>query len=197
MEKEKKGWIEVICGPMFAGKTEELIRRASQVYYAGQGVRAFKHTLDNRYHQQELASHSGAKFPATAVPEAKVILKLVEEGTKVVVIDEAHFFDLNLPNVCENLATQGRRVIVGGLDLNFRGEPFGPLPILMAQAEEVVKLHSICFVCGARATRSQRLINGKPAPYDAPIIVVGASDIYQPRCRYCHQVPGKPDPFSS
>jgi len=185
------GWIEVICGPMFAGKTEELIRRATQAGFAGQKVQAFKHTLDNRYHEEALISHSGTRFPATAVPTAGEILVLIREETRVVAIDEAHFFDPELPEVCEKLANQGIRVIVAGLDLDFRGKPFGSVPILMAQAEDVIKLRSICVICGSWATRSQRLINGRPASYDDPVILVGASGVYEARCRGCHELPGK------
>jgi len=192
MKSQEAGWIELVCGPMFSGKTEELIRRATQAKFAGQKVQVFKHTLDNRYHEQELVSHSGARLTAVAVPKAEVILKLIGEETVVVVIDEAHFFDPELPKVCSGLANRGMRVVVAGLDLDFRGEPFGPVPILMAQAENLTKLRSICAVCGGWATRSQRLIDGQPAPPDAPVIEVGAADIYEARCRHCHIVPGRP-----
>ncbi len=190
---QRRGWVEVICGSMFSGKTEELIRLGTQAKFARQKVQAFKHSLDaGRYAEAELASHSGARMEATAVSQARDIPALVEPDTQVVVIDEAHFFDWTIADVCSTLADEGKRVIVAGLDMDFRSEPFGPVPLLMAQAETVDKLQSICVVCGAPASRSQRLIDGQPANYDDPIIMVGANEVYEARCRHCHQVPGKP-----
>ena len=186
------GWIELICGSMFSGKTEELIRRVTRAQIARQRVQVFKPRLDTRYTQEKVSSHSGAYLNATPVRDAREILALVELDTSVVAIDEAQFFDWSIADVCNALADEGKRVIVAGLDMDFRGEPFGPVPLLMAQAETVDKLQAICVVCGAPASRTQRLINGQPASYDDPVIMVGASEVYEARCRHCHQVPGRP-----
>ncbi len=177
---------------MFCGKTEELIRRARRARIAKQKVQVFKPALDDRYQVEKLASHNGLSFDAVCVGEAAEILDKVEPDTDVVIVDEVQFLDQYITEVCGALADAGKRVIVAGLDNNFRGEPFGPVPFLMAQAEVVDKLHAICVVCGAPATRTQRLIDGRPASYDEPIIMVGASEVYEARCRRCHQVPGKP-----
>lgn len=185
----KPGRVEVICGGMFAGKTEELIRRVRRAQIAKQKVQVFKPALDDRYTVEKVTSHTGIHFEATPVRETKDILDLVEDGTTVVAIDEAQFFDWTIADVCKALADRGLRVIVAGLDMDFRGEPFGPVPLLMAQAEEVDKLHAICVVCGAEASRTQRLINGRPASYDDPVILVGAEEVYEARCRHCHKVP--------
>ncbi len=186
------GWIELICGSMFSGKTEELIRRARRAQIARQKVQVFKPTLDDRYGVEKLASHDGVSLDAVSVQDARQILDLVQSDTQVVIIDEAQFFDWSIADVCNVLADGGKRVIVAGLDTDFRGEPFGPVPLLMAEAEVVDKLQAICVVCGAPATRTQRLIDGQPASYDDPVIMVGASEVYQARCRRCHEVPGKP-----
>ncbi|MGQ9501849.1 MAG: thymidine kinase [Anaerolineae bacterium] len=183
------GWIEVICGSMFSGKTEELIRRVKRAVIARQKVQVFKPLLDNRFSTEQVSSHDGLQWDAVAVSSAAEILELVRDTTDVVAIDEAQFFDWAVVDVCEHLAQQGKRVIVAGLDMDFRGEPFGPMPVLMAQAEMVDKLQAICAVCGAPASRTQRLINGVPANYDDPQILVGASEVYQARCRRCHEVP--------
>lgn len=185
------GWIEVICGSMFSGKTEELIRRVKRAQIAKQKVQVFKPSIDDRYSQADVTSHSGVQVVATPVSDASSILGLVDPDTEVVAIDEAQFFDWGIAEVCNTLADQGIRVIVAGLDMDFRGEPFGPVPVLMAQAELVDKLQAICVVCGAPASRTQRLINGKPASYHDPVIMVGASEVYEARCRVCHEVPGK------
>ena len=186
------GSIELICGSMFSGKTEELIRRARRAQIAKQKLRVFKPALDDRYGVEKLASHNGVSFDAISVSEASDVLTSVEPDVDVVIIDEVQFFDAGIIETCDALADAGKRVIVAGLDNNFRGEPFGPVPPLMAQADEVTKLHAICVVCGAPATRTQRLINGQPASYDDPIIMIGASESYEARCRRCHEVPGKP-----
>lgn len=185
------GWIEVICGSMFSGKTEELIRRVKRAQIAKQKVQVFKPSIDDRYSQADVTSHSGVQVVATPVSDASSILGLVDPDTEVVAIDEAQFFDWGIAEVCNTLADRGIRVIVAGLDMDFRGEPFGPVPVLMAQAELVDKLQAICVVCGAPASRTQRLINGKPASYHDPVIMVGASEVYEARCRVCHEVPGK------
>jgi len=182
------GWVEVVCGSMFSGKTEELIRRVNRAIIAKQKVQVFKPVLDTRYTHAKVTSHSGAQFTATPVPSASEILKLLEPGSEVVAIDEAQFFDGSIGAVCSHLADRGLRVIVAGLDMDFRGEPFGPMPVLMAQAEQVDKLQAICQVCGAPASRTQRLINGQPAAYDDPVILVGAKEVYEARCRMCHRI---------
>lgn len=186
---KRYGWIEVICGSMFSGKTEELIRRVRRAQIARQKVQVFKPRLDDRYQGEKVASHTGMHLDATVVGEAAEIPQLVASDTDVVVIDEGQFFDWTIADVCDFLADDGRRVIIAGLDTDFRGEHFGPMPLLMAQAERVDKLQAICVVCGAPASRSQRLINGRPAFHDDPVIMVGADEVYEARCRHCHQVP--------
>ena len=187
-QQHKGGWVEVICGSMFSGKTEELIRRVRRAQIARQKVQVFKPSLDDRYTLEKVTSHNGLGMDATIVTGAREILDLVEPGTAVVAIDEVQFFDWAIAEVCNTLAEAGKRVIVTGLDMDFRGEPFGPMPLLMAEAERVDKLSAICVVCGAPASRTQRLIDGQPASYDDPVIMVGASEVYEARCRHCHQV---------
>jgi thymidine kinase len=177
---------------MFSGKTEELIRRARRAQIARQEVQVFKPALDNRYEVEKLASHDGVSLDAVSVEDARQILALLGPDTQVVIVDEAQFFDRSIVDVCASLADGGKRIIVAGLDTDFRGEPFGPVPLLMAEAEVVDKLQAICVVCGAPATRTQRLIDGRPASYEDPIVMVGASEVYEARCRNCHEVPGKP-----
>jgi len=183
------GWIEMICGSMFSGKTEELIRRLVRAEIAQQKVQVFKPKLDNRYQADKVSSHSGTYFEATVVENAAEIAKHIKADTNVVAIDEVQFFDWTIAELCEKLANEGRRVILAGLDMDFRGEPFGPMPLLMAQAEGVDKLQAICMVCGSPASRTQRLIDGRPAHYNDPVIMVGASEVYEARCREHHEVP--------
>lgn len=185
--------MEVICGGMFSGKTEELIRRVRRAQIAKQKVQVFKPALDERYSRVKITAHSGLDTEAQSVRKAGEILELVRPETSVVAIDEAQFFDRQLADVCRTLADSGKRVIVAGLDMDFRGEPFDPVPDLMAEAEMVDKLQAICVICGDAASRSQRLIDGRPASYDDPIILVGASEAYEARCRHCHEVPGRPE----
>lgn len=192
--KHQRGRVEVICGSMFSGKSEELLRRVRRAEIARQTVQIFKPSLDNRYGVSSVNSHDGRAAEAVAIETPQDILKHLEDGTTVVAIDEAQFFDDSIVDICRRLADErGIRVIVAGLDLDFRGEPFGPMPALMAEAEQLDKLHAICVVCGDEASRSQRLINGKPASYDDPIILIGAQESYEARCRHCHEVPGRPD----
>lgn len=186
-----RGHIELICGSMFSGKTEELIRRLKRAEIAKQRVQVFSHNLDTRYGESQVASHSGVNREAIPVQRAGQILEKLDPAATVVAIDEAQFFDSSITDVTAKLADRGIRVIVAGLDTDFRGEPFGPMPLLMAQAEQVDKLTAICVVCGEPASRTQRLINGSPARYDDPVILVGASEVYEARCRHCHQVPGR------
>lgn len=183
------GWIELICGSMFSGKTEELIRRLVRAEIARQTVQVFKPALDDRYKINKVSSHSGKYYEATVVENAAQINSFLSEDVDVVAIDEVQFFDWAVAELCERLANQGQRVILAGLDMDFRGEPFGPMPLLMAQAEQVDKLQAICMVCGAPASRTQRLIDGRPANYDDPVIMVGASEVYEARCRQHHEVP--------
>lgn len=183
------GWIEVICGSMFCGKTEELLRRVRRAAIAKQRIQVFKPSVDHRYGITRVASHNGLAWDSEAVADSAAILDRIKPETTVVAIDEAQFFDSNLIEVCNELARRELRVIAAGLDLDFRGEPFGPMPALMAQAEQVDKLHAICVICGALASRSQRLIDGKPARFDDPLIVIGAAETYEARCRDCHEVP--------
>ena len=185
------GWIELICGSMFSGKTEELIRRLIRAEIAKQKVQVFKPQLDQRYKANKVSSHRGNHFQATVVENADEILALVDDDTNVVGIDEVQFFDWRIAELCETLADSNRRVLLAGLDLDFRGEPFGPMPLLLAMAENVTKLQAICMVCGALASRTQRLIDGRPATFDDPVIMVGASEVYEARCRMHHEVPRK------
>lgn len=191
------GQIEVICGSMFSGKTEELIRRVRRASIAKQKVQVFKPDLDTRYSIQRVTSHNGQDFEAIPVKDSADLLAHIAPDTTVVAIDEAQFFDPGLVRVTDQLADNGVRVIIAGLDMDFRGEPFGPMPALLCRADEVLKLHAICMVCGESASRTQRLVNGKPARYDDPIILVGASEAYEARCREHHSVPGLDDETST
>ncbi len=183
------GSIEVICGSMFSGKTDELIRRLVRATIAKQKVQVFKPAIDVRYAVEKVASHTGATFDAVPVEKAAQIRSKLDEDTTVVGIDEAQFFDPYIVDITRELAGRGVRVIVAGLDTDFRGEPFGSMPVLMAEAEDVTKLHAICMVCGDSASRTQRLVNGKPARYNDPVVIVGASELYEARCRRHHEVP--------
>lgn len=187
--KHHAGRIELICGSMFSGKTEELIRRLRRAKIAQQQVQVFKPIIDQRYSVSKVASHNGMDFEAIPVEKAAAIPALLKENVTVVGIDEVQFFDEGIVNIAEALANSGKRVILAGLDLDFRGEPFGMMPALICRAEYVDKLHAICMVCGEEACRTQRLVNGDPAYYDEPIILVGASEAYEPRCREHHSVP--------
>jgi thymidine kinase len=184
--KPSSGWIEVICGSMFSGKTEELIRRVRRAQIARQKVQVFKPALDTRYTVREVTSHNGMQVEAVSVENTAQVRTLIEADTTVVALDEAQFFDDDVVALCEELADRGSRVIVAGLDMDFRGAPFGPMPTLMARAERVDKLQAICLVCGGPASHTQRLIDGRPAAYDDPVILVGASEVYEARCRGCH-----------
>ena len=188
----RDGWIETISGCMFAGKTEELIRRIKVLEFAKKEIMVFKPVIDNRYSDTKVVSHAGSSVESHAVNDALEILEMVKDTTQVVAIDEAQFFDDNLCDVANELADRGIRVMCAGLDTNFKGEPFGPMPLPITEAEFVTKLAAVCNKCGAPATRTQRIIDGKPASYNDPIILVGASESYEARCRHCHEVPDKP-----
>lgn len=187
--KHHTGRIEVICGSMFCGKTEELIRRVRRAIIAKQHTQVFKPSLDDRYGIERVTSHNGQNVEAEALDSATDIFSHLHEATTVVAIDEAQFFDEAIVDVVKDLAEQDIRVIVAGLDTDFRGEPFGSMPRLLSQAEEVMKLHAICVVCGEAACRTQRLVNNAPANYDDPIVMIGAQESYEARCRKHHQVP--------
>ena len=187
--KHESGRIEVIYGSMFCGKTEELIRRVRRAIIARQKVKVFKPKIDDRYGIQSITSHTGQSVDAVAVESAAEILNLANGETTVVAIDEAQFFAEGIIDVVQRLVEElNLRVIVAGLDTDFRGEPFGAMPQLLSIAEEVIKLHAICVVCGESASRTQRLVDGAPAAYDDPIIMVGAQESYEARCRRHHEV---------
>ncbi len=183
------GSIEVICGSMFSGKTDELIRRLRRATIARQKVQVFKPAIDVRYAVEKVTSHAGTDFDAIPIEKSAEILARLQADTTVVAIDEAQFFDDEIVSIVDRLAAQGLRVLVAGLDTDFRGEPFGPMPVLMAKAEHVDKLQAICMQCGEPASRTQRLVNGQPARYDDPVVIVGAAEMYEARCRAHHEVP--------
>jgi thymidine kinase len=186
--KHHTGSVEVITGSMFCGKTDELIRRLRRATIARQKVQVFKPAVDNRYAERKVTSHAGSDFEALPIQQAGDVLANLSRDTTVVAIDEAQFFDDQVIEVVQKLANLGLRVIVAGLDTDFRGEPFGPMPVLMAIAERVDKLQAICMVCGEAASRTQRLVNGEPARYDDPVVIVGAAEMYEARCREHHVV---------
>jgi len=188
------GWIEVICGSMFSGKTEELIRRLRRAQIAKQKVQVFKPAIDKRYNRKAIASHNGLQEAAVPVNTPQEIRQHLDLEANVIAIDEIQFFGEEIVTLCGELANQGKRIICAGLDMDFRGEPFGPMPKLLAVAEKVDKFQAICVVCGGPASRSQRLINGTPAYYEDPIVLVGASEVYEARCRGCHCVPHRKEP---
>jgi thymidine kinase len=187
--KHHTGSLEVITGSMFCGKTEELIRRLRRAAIAQQQVQVFKPTIDNRYAEEKVISHAGHDFNAQPIQRSSEIFENLEQDTTVVAIDEVQFFDDGVIDVITKLANRGIRVIAAGLDTDFRAEPFGTIPALMAIAERVNKLHAICMICGEPASRTQRLVNGAPAHYDDPIVIVGAAELYEARCRKHHDVP--------
>lgn len=182
------GSLTVITGSMFSGKTEELIRRLRRSLYARRSVQVFKHALETRSDLTEIRSHNGVPHEAGAVSTSEELLESIKPETDVVAVEEAQFFDEGIVDACRSLADSGYQVIVAGLDMDFRGRPFGPMPSLLAEADEVVKLRAICAICGRDASRSQRLIDGKPAPASAPTILVGAQETYEARCRQHHEV---------
>ena len=184
------GWIEVIAGVMFSGKSEELIRRVRRAMIARKRVQVFKSHLDGRYAgMYAISSHDGRSVEAVPVDSSAQIAQCLDPMAHVIAIDEAQFLDDSIVDLTTSLAARGRRVILAGTDTDFRGEPFGPMPQLMAIAEVVDKLHAICVLCGSPASRNQRLVEGRPARYDSPVIQVGGTDSYEARCRACHQVP--------
>lgn len=187
--KHHTGSIEVVTGSMFSGKTDELIRRLRRATIARQKVQVFKPIIDNRYHVDKVTSHAGTAFNALPIQSSADLISNLDAETSVVGIDEAQFFDAGIVDVAQELANRGLRVIVAGLDSDFRGEPFGCMPVFLAIAERVDKLQAICMVCGEAASRTQRLVNGQPAHYHDPVVIVGASEMYEARCRQHHDVP--------
>ncbi|MCA9770063.1 thymidine kinase [Candidatus Dependentiae bacterium] len=196
MHSKKKlpfGILEIICGPMFSGKSEELIRRLRRAKIANQGVAAFKHSLDNRYAIECLVSHNGNTIDAYPIDHEEKIYTLVSENKiDIIGIDEAQFFSNELIQTVLKLIENRKRVIIAGLDRDFRGIPFGCMPVLLAIADKVTKLQAICTICGVDATLSQRLVDNKPAKYNDPIVVVGAQETYQARCRSCYTIDKMP-----
>ncbi len=184
------GWVEVVSGVMFSGKSEELLRRVRRALIARKRVQVFKSQLDDRYGGIfRISSHDGSELEAHPVSTSVQVAEQIHDDTQVVAIDEAQFLDDGIVSVANALADRGVRVIIAGTDMDFRGEPFGPIPLLLAIAERVDKLHAICVLCGDLATRNQRLIDGRPAPAEGPTIQVGGSESYEARCRRCHEVP--------
>jgi thymidine kinase len=189
-QADGQGWIEVITGVMFSGKSEELIRRVRRALIARRRVQVFKSALDDRYHGiGHVSSHDGSGVDAVAVRSSLEVAERIHPQTQVVAVDEIQFLDDGIVDVISALADRGARVIVAGIDMDFRGEPFGPMARILALAEAVDKLHAICMVCGAAATRNQRFVDGEPAPYESPVVQVGGHESYEARCRRCHHVP--------
>lgn len=189
VENRKFGWIECICGSMFSGKSEELLRRIKRGVIAKQKVLLFKPSIDNRYDENRVSTHNGNSYDSISIEKSSDILNFVKDTNyDIIGIDEIQFFDNDIVKIINKLADNGIRVIVAGLDIDFKAEPFHPMPEIMAISEMVTKLHAVCNKCGKEASRSQRLINGKPAKYDDPIVVIGASESYEARCRHCHEI---------
>lgn len=182
------GYIELIVGPMYSGKSEELIRRLKRSKIAKQNVVVFKPSIDNRYSIEDVTSHSGIAIQAVALAKLEDVWKYVGKETQVVGFDEVQFFGSEIIDIVMKLADDGIRVICAGLDMDFKAEPFGVIPALMARAEFVDKLQAVCVICGQPATRTQRIIDGKPAKYDDPVILVGATESYEARCREHHVI---------
>ena len=186
----RSGSIEIVSGVMFSGKSEELIRRVRRAIIARRAVQVFKSHLDARYAGlYHVSSHDGREVEAIPIDSASEIIRQVRPDTEIVAIDEAQFLDEGIVAVVSTLANRGVRVILAGTDTDFRGEPFGAMGELMAIAEKVDKLRAICVVCGDEACRNQRLVDGRPAKYDSPTIMVGGRESYEARCRHCHRVP--------
>jgi len=190
---KSKGSLEVICGTMFSGKSEELIRRLRRARIAKQNIIIFKHSIDDRHESEDVISHDGNKLNAHATDNIATLFELAhQDNIDVIGIDEVQFFTNDIILVICKLVDAGKRVVVAGLDLDFRGIPFGCVPTLMAIADHVTKLHAICTACGKDAHFTQRLVNGKPAKHNDPIILVGAQEAYQARCRGCYTIDKKP-----
>ena len=184
----KLGSLTVICGGMFAGKSEELMRQARRAQYARKRMQVFKPAVDVRFDEQKVASHAGLRLEATPVSSVADLASRIAEDTEMIFIDEAQFFDRTLPSLCVNLADEGRNVVCAGLDQDFRREPFGPMAELLALADEIVKLRAICMKCGAPASHTYRSVDGRPAHRDDPIVLIGATEKYEARCRKCFRL---------
>lgn len=195
MAKLTRGKLEVICGSMFSGKTEELIRRMRRAQYAQLKTQVFKHSLDNRITTENIHSHSGDKVAAIAIDTATGLKDLVLPDVHIIGIDEVQFFSIELVSVIQSLLEQGKHIIAAGLDLDFRGVPFGCIPPLLALADTITKLQAVCIQCGDDAHFTQRLVNGKPAKFTDPVILVGAEECYQARCRECYRIDQHPKEF--
>jgi len=189
---KKNGRIEIITGPMFAGKTEELLRRIRRMQYAKKRIIVFKPTIDDRYSMNEVVSHDHNRTKSVNIMRAEEMLEHVDNTVDVIAIDEVQFLNEEVCDYIELFAAKGIHVIVSGLDTDFRGEPFGFIPRILSKAESVVKLSAICVQCGAPGTKTQRMVDGKPAKYHDPIVLIGASESYEARCRHCHKVYAKP-----
>jgi len=190
---EKQGTLEVICGSMFSGKSEELIRRLKRAQLAQQHVVVFKHHLDDRETTEYIVSHNGTKLKGFPISDAQEISLLIPDEVTVVGIDEIQFFSPEIISVICDLVNSGKRVLAAGLDLDFKGIPFGPMPMLLAIADHVTKLKAICMTCGKEAHYTQRLVNEQPAKHNDPLILIGAQESYQARCRNCYQIDKMPN----
>ena len=186
----RPGWIKVIAGVMFSGKSEELVRRVRRAVIARKRVQVFKSHLDARYAGlYSVSTHDGGTVEAEPVDSSEAVMRAIHPTTEVVAVDEVQFLDDGIVAVANALADRGVRVVLAGIDMDFRGLPFGPMPTLLAVAEIVDKLQAICVSCGGPASRNQRLVNGQPALWDSPTIMVGGRESYEARCRHCHQIP--------
>lgn len=188
---KRQGQLTVVCGSMFAGKSEELIRLIRRASFAKKKIQVFKHALDERYEKTMLATHMGVTHEAVPVKSVKELEQKINKDTEVVGIEEAQFFDVSFADLCMKLADEGRHVVAAGLDQDFRREPFGPMPRLLALADEVVKLRAICVICGAPASHTQRIVDGRPASWGDPLILIAATESYEARCRNCYRIRNK------
>jgi thymidine kinase len=182
------GKLTVVCGSMFAGKSEELIRLARRALYAKRKIQVFKPSIDDRYHQTMVVSHQGISFEAETVNGVNELRKKLQSDVQMVLIEEVQFFDISIVELCVELADNGVEVIVAGLDQDFRRQPFGPMASLLIAADEVVKLRAICMKCGQTASHTYRMVDGKPARWDDPIVLIGATESYEARCRNCFEI---------
>lgn len=190
MRRPEPGTITVICGSMFAGKTEELIRRARRVLYALNTLQVFKHALDDRYDARMVVAHHGMSYEAQPVADVASLRAAIAPSTDVVLIDEAQFFSEEIVDLVVELADAGVDVVLAGLDQDFRRRPFGPMPALLAIADEVHKLRALCVRCGRPASHTQRIVDGRPAHADDPVLLIGVSETYEARCRRCYRLRG-------
>ena len=182
------GKLTVVCGSMFAGKSEDLIRLARRALYAKRKIQVFKPSIDDRYHQTMVVSHQGISFEAETVNGVNELRKKLQSDVQMVLIEEVQFFDISIVELCVELADKGVEVIVAGLDQDFRRQPFGPMASLLIAADEVVKLRAICMKCGQTASHTYRMVDGKPARWDDPIVLIGATESYEARCRNCFEI---------